>query len=73
MIETGIFKLRDPFVLAGEDCYYLYGTPGDVINLRAKTFRENGRKQRILCIFVPKMPKNSSGRPRCTSLTAAII
>lgn len=26
MIETGIFKLRDPFVLAGEDCYYLYGT-----------------------------------------------
>lgn len=26
MIETGIFKLRDPFVVAGEDCYYLYGT-----------------------------------------------
>lgn len=26
MIETGIFKLRDPFVLVGDDCYYLYGT-----------------------------------------------
>ena len=26
MIETGVFKLRDPFVVVGEECYYLYGT-----------------------------------------------
>ena len=26
MIETGVLRLRDPFVVAGEDCYYLYGT-----------------------------------------------
>ena len=26
MIETGVFKLRDPFVVMGDDCYYLYGT-----------------------------------------------
>ena len=26
MIETGIIKFRDPFVINGEDCYYLYGT-----------------------------------------------
>ena len=23
MIETGVFKLRDPFVVVGEECYYL--------------------------------------------------
>ena len=26
MIKTGIFKLRDPFVLEAENCYYIYGT-----------------------------------------------
>ena len=26
MIETGVYKLRDPFVVKGENCYYLYGT-----------------------------------------------
>ena len=26
MLETGVFKLRDPFVVVGESCYYLYGT-----------------------------------------------
>jgi len=26
MIKTGIFNLRDPFVLKGEDRYYIYGT-----------------------------------------------
>ena len=26
MIETGVFKLRDPFVVNEGDCYYLYGT-----------------------------------------------